>query len=51
MTNKSMDVNEIVIIASQTPGQVSFHNFEELKEYINKGSYCVEKVDYPQKCY
>lgn len=46
MTNKSMDVNEIVIIASQTPGQVSFHNFEELKEYMNKGLSVYKTTEY-----
>ena len=33
----TMDVNEIVVLADQTPGQVSFHNFNELKKYMEKG--------------
>ena len=33
----AMDVKEIVVRAEQTPGQVSFYNFEELKEYISYG--------------
>ena len=33
----AMDVKEIVVRAEQTPGQVSFYNFEELKEYISDG--------------
>lgn len=33
----SIDVNEIVVRAEQTPGQVNFHNFEELKEYMAVG--------------
>ncbi len=33
----SMDINEIVVRAEQTPGQVSFYNFKELKEYMDKG--------------
>lgn len=34
---KTIDVNEIVVRADQTPGQVNFHNFVELKEYMNRG--------------
>ena len=34
---KTIDVNEIVVRADQTPGQVNFHNFDELKEYMSRG--------------
>lgn len=33
----TIDVNAIVVRADQTPGQVAFHNFDELKEYMEKG--------------
>lgn len=33
----TMNVNEIVVLADQTPGQVSFHNFDELKDYMERG--------------
>lgn len=33
----TINVNNIVVLADQTPGQVSFHNFEELKDYMEKG--------------
>lgn len=32
-----LNANEIVVRADQNPGQVSFHNFEELKEYMERG--------------
>lgn len=37
MTKELMNVNEIVVIADQTPGQVNFHNFAELKGYMEQG--------------
>ena len=37
MANEVMNVNEIVVMADQTPGQVSFHNFDELREYMERG--------------
>ena len=33
----SIDVNAIVVRADQVPGEVTFHNFEELKEYMEMG--------------
>lgn len=33
----TIDVNAIVVRADQTPGQVAFHNFDELKEYMERG--------------
>jgi len=33
----TIDVNAIVVRADQTPGQVAFHNFDELKEYMKRG--------------
>ena len=35
MASKSINVDEIVVIADQTPGKASFRNFEELKDYID----------------
>ena len=32
-----MNANEIVVLANQTPGRVAFHNFEELKKYMEHG--------------
>ena len=33
----SIDVNAIVVRADQVPGEVTFHNFEELKQYMEMG--------------
>ncbi len=51
-----INVNEIVVNAEQTPGQVSFHNFAELKDYIEKGLsvykttvYTADNLDQAQK--
>lgn len=33
----TIDVNEIVVRADQTSGHVAFHNFDELKEYMERG--------------
>ena len=30
----SIDANAIVVRADQVPGEVTFHNFEELKQYL-----------------
>ena len=35
--SNSMNVNEITILADQTPGQASFNNFEDLKKYMETG--------------
>ena len=43
---KTIDVNEIVVQADQTPGQVNFYNFEELKKYISKGLSVYNTTDY-----
>ena len=47
-----VDVNEIIVKAEQTPGQVCFHNFDELKDLMQKGlsvyrttEYTVENID------
>lgn len=51
MTN-TMNVNEIVVMADQTPGQASFNNFEDLKKYMETGlsvykttAYSPENID------
>ena len=41
-----MNLNEIVVIAEQTPGQVSFHNFEDLREYMERGLYVYKNTVY-----
>ena len=33
----SIDVNAIIVRADQVPGEVTFHNFEELKQYMEAG--------------
>ena len=42
----SMNVNEIIVKADQTPGKVSFYNFEELKEYMRNGLSVYETTSY-----
>lgn len=37
MAKESMNINEIVVMADQTPGQVTFYNFVELKECMERG--------------
>ena len=52
----TINANEIVVRAEQTPGQVSFYNFEELKEYMSRGLsvynttvYTPENIDQAEK--
>jgi DNA polymerase III epsilon subunit family exonuclease len=33
----AIDVNEIIVMADQTPGTASFNNFDKLKEYMESG--------------
>lgn len=47
----SMNAKEIVILADQTPGQVSFHNFEEIKSYLEEGLSVYKNMVYtPENC-
>ena len=41
-----MDVNAIIVNAEQTPGQVSFYNFDELKTYMQQGLSVYKTTDY-----
>ena len=42
----SINVNEIVVMANQTPGQASFNNFEDLKKYMETGLSVYKTTEY-----
>ena len=41
-----IDLNAIIVRADQTPGKASFQNFEELKEYLEKGLSVYQTTEY-----
>ena len=49
MAKGIIDANEIIVRAEQTPGQVSFYNYEELKEYLEKGLSVYNTTEYTEE--
>jgi len=49
MANGTIDANEIIVRAEQTPGQVSFYNYAELKEYLEKGISVYNTTEYTEE--